>query len=206
MQVNFTDKNFGAVELEWHSTGVAKAQTKLAKVADGVDLTLNGDIAGSLSVEATYAKDSVSVLAKVSHCLNKSSTGLALSAVLEVDGVSIGGQLDLDAANPTAPKDYNVGAQYTQKDLTASLVTSNQGNDITASYYQSISSDLVLGSSMLVKPDVGTRLFTFGGAYTLDKATSVKAMADSNGIHNSSAPCCTVTQLNCCTVFCHRHR
>lgn len=193
-KVNFSDKILGAVMLEAHSTGVTKAELKYKGVADGIDLTLAGNASGKLSVDATYNKDSVSASANVAHCLSKGSTKVAVSAVVASDGVSVGGSVNLDAANPTSPTDYNMGAQYSQKDLVAALVTSNQGNDITASYYQTISSDLTLGGSMLVKPDAGSRLFTFGGAYTLDSATSVKAKADSNGIvgtaitHNLAKP------------------
>jgi len=184
-KVNFSDATLGAVEIELHSCGLTKGQTKFKGVTDGVDVTLAGS-AKDASVEATYVNDSVSVQAKLSRSFKSSSTAIAASAVVGVDGVSVGGSINLDAADPASPKDYNVGAEYTQKDLTASLVTSNMGQDITASYFQKVSGDLTLGSSMVVKPDAGSRLFTFGGAYTLDKATSLKAKADSNGIVGTS--------------------
>lgn len=198
-KANFSDKMLGDVELEAHSTGVTKAQLKYKNVADGVDVTLNGSACGNLSVETTYAQDSIWGTASVSHSLSKGATKIALSAVIASDGVSVGGSVNLDAANPTSPSDYNMGAEYSQSDLTASLVTSNQGNDITASYFQKVSGDLSLGASMLVQPDAGSRLFTFGGDYSLDASTGVKAKCDSNGIvgtaitHNLAKPNCAFT-------------
>merc|ERR1712194_418959 len=148
---------------------------KFKGVTQGVDVTLAGS-AKDVSLDTVYSQDSVTATAKVVHGLSNSSTAVSISGVLGVD---------VDAANPAAPSDYNVGAEYTQKDLTASLVTSSQGNDITASYFQKIGGDLNLGSSMLVKPS-GTRLFTFGGEYALDKCTALKAKADSKGIVGTS--------------------
>lgn len=184
-KVNFTDKTLGDVELEAHSCGVTKGQLKFKNVTDGVDATIAAS-AKDLSAETTYNKGSLACQAKVTHGFAKSNTGLAASAVLGVDDVSVGANVNLCCANPNSPKDYNVGAEYAQKDLIASLVTSNQGNDITASYFQKVSDDLVLGSSMLVKPDAGSRLMTFGGEYSLDEATTLKAKADSNGIVGTS--------------------
>lgn len=184
-KVNFTDATLGDVELEAHSSGCTKGSLTFKSITDGVDLTLSGS-PNDGSVEALYSKGSLSAQAKVCHGFAKSSTGISASAVYNVDNVALGGTISLDAADPTNPKDFNVGAEYSQKDLTASIVTSNQGNDLTASYFQKITGDLSLGSSMLVKPDAGTRLFTFGGVYSLDKVTTIKAKADSNGIVGTS--------------------
>jgi len=183
-KINYTDATLGDVEFEAHSCGNTKGSLKFKGVTQGVDVTLAGS-AKDVSLDTVYSQDSVTATAKVVHGLSNSSTAVSISGVLGVDGVSVGASVDLDAANPAAPSDYNVGAEYTQKDLTASLVTSSQGNDITASYFQKIGGDLNLGSSMLVKPS-GTRLFTFGGEYALDKCTALKAKADSKGIVGTS--------------------
>jgi len=184
-KANWTDAYLGDIEIEAHSGGVAKGQFKLNGVTDGVNVTVSGAGTGSMAVETTYEQDLISCNVKATRC-PKGSTGIVASAVLGLEGVSVGGQVTLDLANMGSPKDYNLGAEYTQKDLTASLVTSNKGEDITASYYQTVSKSLKLGSSMLVKPEAGTRLFTFGTDYALDSATTVKAKADSNGIIGTS--------------------
>lgn len=179
-KANWNDQYLGAIEVEAHSSGLAKGQFKVSKVADLMDVTVAGSACGAISVEAVHAKDFLSATAKVSHNLTKGSTALDASAVLGFDGVSVGGSISLDASGK--PKDYNVGAQYTQKDLTAALVTSNKGDDITVSFFQSYTKSTVLGAAMLVKPEDGSRTFTFGTDHKLDAATSIKAKATSVGI------------------------
>jgi hypothetical protein len=178
-KANWKDDYLGDVEVEAHSCGLAKGQFKLANVADGVNLTVSGCAAGSLNLEANYVQDCVSATAKAGHNLNKGSTSLSASAVFGFDGVSVGGQVDLDASG--SPKDYNVGAQYAAKDLVAALVTSNKGDDITISFHQKVSCCYSMGASMLVKPESGSRAYTFGTDYCLDKNTSIKAKAGSCG-------------------------
>jgi len=185
-KANWKDAHFGDLELELHSSGVAKKQCKLNNVAEGVNVTVAGSCCGKMSLESTYEQDMVAATFSAAHNLGKGSTDLSMSAVFGLDGVSVGGTVDLSAANMGSPSDYNLGAQYCQKDLTASVVSSNKGENITASYYQKLSSSMQLGASMLVKPEAGTRLFTFGTNYTLDSATTVKAMANSSGIVSSS--------------------
>jgi hypothetical protein len=200
-KANWTDASLGAFEVEAHSTGSARAKLTCKKISN-VAVVLEGNAEGNLSVEATTNADvagsAVALGFQTKHNLNKGSTSINASAVFGHDGVSVGVNCDFDAANPASPTDYNVGAEFTQKDLTATIVTSNQGNDITASYFQTVCGGLVLGSSLAVKPDSGSRLFTFGGDYTLDKATTLKFKTDSNGIvgtaltHTLADPSCKV--------------
>lgn len=200
-KANWTDDSLGDFELEAHSSGSTRAKLVCKKVSD-VGITIEGNAEGKLTLEASTSlspmSTAVAVSAKVSHNLEKQSTGILASAVLGQDGVSVGLNCDLDVANPSVPRDYNVGAQYSQKDLTATIVTSNQGNDITASYFQNICKDLCLGSSMCVKPDSGSRTFVFGGEYVMDKQTTLKFKTDSNGIvgtavsHVLANPSCKV--------------
>jgi hypothetical protein len=115
--------------------------------------------------------------------VNKSATAIDITAVLGMEGVSVGGAGTIKGG---ALADYNLGAEYAQKDLVASLVTSNKGENITASYYQSLSKTTQLGSSMLVQPEAGTRLFAFGCNYALDGNTTLRSKIDSNGIVGES--------------------
>lgn len=180
-KANFTDANFGDVELEGHSDGTTKGQFKLKNAAkSGADVTVAGTLCGDLSLEAAYEKDMVATTLKLAHNLNKGSTAAILSAVMNSDGVSVGGAVDLDALTGSVA-DYNVGMEYSQKDLTASIFTTNQGNDITVSYFQKLSANMQLGGSMFVKSD-SARLFTFGGEYNMDKDTVIKSKATSKGI------------------------
>lgn len=183
-KANWTDQYLGDIEVEAHSSGVAKGQFKLKKVADLADITVAGGACGGLSVEAAASQDYFSAQAKVCHNINKGCTSVSTSAVFGLDGVSVGGSLQLDASG--TPQDYNIGAQYAQKDLIAALVTSSKGDNITVSFFQNYTAATTLGASMLVKPEDGSRLFTFGTEHKLDSNTTVKAKADSAGIIGTS--------------------
>lgn len=178
-KANWKDEFLGDIEMEAHSSGVAKGQFKLANVVDGVNVTASGNV-NDVSLEANYSQDMLAATAKGTYNFGKSALAVSASGVVKVDTVSLGGQIDLDASG--SPKDYNVGAQYAGKDLTVALYTSKTIDDITVSFFQKYSSKLGLGASMLVQPASGSRTFTFGTDYALDKSTGVKAKGDSNGV------------------------
>jgi hypothetical protein len=179
-KVSWTDKAIGQFEVEAHSSGEYKGKLVTNK-HEGVGFTVEGAPA-ALSVEAAYVKDAFAATAKLSHNLDKGDTNVNLGAVIGFEGISVGGNCDFNAANPSSLTDYNIGAECSQKDLVGTIVTSNKLNDITASYFQTISPRLVLGSSLCVKPDSGSRLFVTGGEYTLDKFTTFKFKGDSVGV------------------------
>jgi len=183
-KANWTDQYLGDIEVEAHSCGLAKGQFKLKKIADVVDITVAGAACGGVSVEATSSQKNFNAQAQVAHNMNKGSTSLAASAVVGIDNVSVGGKIAMDESGSL--KDYNIGAQYAQKDLIAALITSNKGKDITASFYQTYTSATTLGASILVKPEDGSRLYTLGTEHKLDSTTSVKAKATSAGIIGTS--------------------
>jgi hypothetical protein len=183
-KANWTDRYLGDIEVEAHSSGTAKGQFKLKNVASsGANTLVSGDASGSITAENTYETDKLAATLKVTHNVNKSATAIDITAVLGMEGVSVGGAGTIKGG---ALADYNLGAEYAQKDLVASLVTSNKGENITASYYQSISKTTQLGSSMLVQPEAGTRLFAFGVNYALDGNTTLRSKIDSNGVVGES--------------------
>lgn len=179
-KANWKDEYLGDIEVEAASSGFAKCQFKRSNVTDGVNVTVAGDAAGALSGEATYTQQSMAATAKASYNGNTGSTAVMACATIGFDAVSVGGQVDLDASG--SPKDYNLGAEYATKDLVAAVVTSNKADDITVSYFQKLSGSTALGASMLVQPSSGTRLYTLGTDYALDKSTGVKVKATSTGI------------------------
>jgi len=179
-KANWKDDFLGDIEVEINSGGLAKGQVKMCKIVDGVDLTLNGAACGATSLEAVYKQSNINATSKLCHNFSKSCTGLAASATVSVDSISVGGDISLDASGK--PKDYNVGAEYAQKDLVAALVTANKGSALTLSVYHKWCSDVNVAATMLVKPDDGTRLYSLGTEYALDKSTGIKAKFDSKGI------------------------
>jgi len=179
-KVKWTDKAIGEFEVEAHSSGEYKGKLVTKKV-EGVGFTVEGAPA-ALSVEASYVKDAFAASGKLSHNLEKGDTNVNLGAVIGFEGISVGGSCDFNAANPSSLTDYNIGAECSQKDLVGTIVTSNKLNDITASYFQTISPRLVLGSSLCVKPDSGSRLFVTGGEFNMDQFTTIKFKGDSVGV------------------------
>jgi len=177
-KVNWTDKTLGAFEVEAHSNGEYKGKL-VTKKYEGVGVTVEGAPA-ALSVEAAYAKDAFAASAKLTHNIDQGDTNVNVGAVIGFDGISVGGNCDFNAANPSAPHDYNIGAECSQNDLVGTIVTSKKLIDITASYFQTISPRLVLGSSFTVKPE--SRIFVTGGEYSLDKFTTFKFKGDSVGV------------------------
>lgn len=179
-KVSWTDKAIGQFEVEAHSNGEYKGKLVTKKI-ENVGFTVEG-APTSVSVEASYVKDAFAASTKLSHNLDKGDTNVNVGAVIGFEGISVGGSVDFNAANPGSPTDYNIGAECSQKDLIGTIVTSNKLNDITASYFQTISSRLVLGSSLSVKPDSGSRTFVTGGEFSLDKFTTIKFKGDSVGV------------------------
>jgi len=190
-KVSWTDKTLGAFELEANSKGECKGKLVSKKKSDvGVTIeTSCNEKTTTASAEAAYAKDSLSATVKGNYKLTggNAATTVNAAAVMAHDGVAVGGSVEFNTNNPSTPTDFNIGAECVQKDLTVTVVTSDQLNDITFSYFQTVNDKLNLGANLCVKPDQGQRLFTFGGEYGLDKFTSFKFKADSAGIVGTTA-------------------
>jgi len=184
-KATWKDPKLGAFEVESHSDGLLKGKLVSTKWNDvGVTVEGNSDTAAStISAEGAYVKESVAATLKVAHTLDKGTVANA-SLVVSSDRIAVGGTVDFDNLN--APSGYNVGTEYTQKDLVATVVTADKMNDILLSYFQTVSPRLSLGSTLLVKPEAGSRLLTFGGEFGLDKETNVKFKADSKGVVGTS--------------------
>jgi len=193
-KARWPDKNLGDLEVELNSGSEAKG--KLVKKVSNVTLTFEGSSnASSCNVSAEAASSSagpsdstIVFTGKGNHNVGKSKTDTTFtaSAVVGCQGIAVGGHVDFNANNPSAPTDYNLGAEYQQSDLTATIATSDKLNDITGTYFLTVNKTLSLGASLAVKPDSSSRLFTFGGEYDVDKATKLKFKADSNGLVGSS--------------------
>lgn len=195
-KANWTDEFLGDIEVEAHSEGVAKGQFKLCNVADGVNVTVAGAAAGDLSVEATYVQDMVAAMAKGSHNIDKGATALTASAVVGLDSISVGGQVNLDASG--APTDYNFGASYATSDLVAAVTTAKKAQDISLNVLNKWSSTTTLGASATHSLASGNQSFALGTDMALDKSTQVKLKVDSQGkvgtavVHKLASPQMTV--------------
>jgi len=186
-KAKWADKNYGEFELEANSASEVKGKVVTKKVSDvGVTVEANSNSkAVNVSAEAAWAKGELLVTAKANHTHTK-DTIFSASGVWGRAGIAVGGHVNVNSKDVATPVDFNIGAECAQKDLTVTVVTSEKLSDITVSYFQTLPNGLQLGSSLDVKPDSSTRLFTFGGEYDVDKTTKLKFKADSTGLVASS--------------------
>jgi voltage-dependent anion channel protein 2 len=179
-KANWTDDYLGDIEIEAGSCGKARGQFKLKDCAPGVNLTVSGACSGSVSLETNYAQDMIAATICAQHNLSKGCTGINASAVVGMEGFSLGGSVALDASG--SPEDYSVGAQYATKDLVAALTTAKKGEEVNVNVFNQWSSSTSLAASVNVKPSSGDSTFGLGSHWNLNRATSIRAKVDSNGV------------------------
>jgi hypothetical protein len=185
-KITHTDKSIGGnVEVNVSSAGAASAtNAKLTfdKLIPSGKVSISGNAAPSANLETTYAKDFFAGTLNLGSNFAGKNTATA-SGALGFDNVAVGGAASFCATSGTA-QDYNVGAEYSTKDLTATMVTSNKTEDITTSFFQKMSSTFSVGTRLNIEGEAGSRTLAVGSDYTLDKSTNVKTSFDSNGIVN----------------------
>jgi len=185
-KINHKDKELGG-EVEFNvstagNAGATNAKITFNKLISNGKVSISGNANPSATLETTYAKDFFAGILKASSNFSGKQS-LNASGALGFDGVAVGGAAVCCLASGSI-KDYNFGAEYSQKDLTASLVTSNQGEDITTSFFQKLSSTFAIGTRLNIEGEAGTRTLAVAGEYKLDGATTVKKSLNSNGICN----------------------
>jgi len=185
VEATYKNKSFGEVKTEANTEGTLKAEVKANKLADNLTLTFSGTERPSGKVLAEYQQDHFSVSAQVEH--NNETTKLEATAVVGFDGFSVGGQARYDTATSDL-EDYNAGAEYTQDDFTATLVTTDRADKLVASYFHKIKNrtaglKTVIGGRFeydLTKQANNCVLF-IGAEHDVDKITTVRGKVDSNG-------------------------
>jgi hypothetical protein len=185
-KINHKDKELGG-EVEFNvstagNAGATNAKITFDKLIPNGKVSVSGNANPSATVEATYAKDFFAGTLNASSNFN-GKQGLNASGALGFDGVAVGGTASCCLASGSV-KDYSFGAEYSQKDLTASLVTTNKGEDATTSFFQKLSNTFSIGTRLTIEGEAGTRTLAVGGEYRLDSATTVKKSLNSNGICN----------------------
>jgi hypothetical protein len=174
--VKYSDKCLGDGEATIHTSGVpkdTKGKFKFTKLAPGVDVTLSGGADFNGNVDINYKQELASVNTKVSF---GDSTKVDASACVGMDGITLGGSVaSNDCASVT---DYNIGAQYAQKDLTLTVVTAKQLNDVKVSVFHKYCKNLDWGAQVnLAKSNT----LTIGSEYKLDCNTTLKVKGDTSG-------------------------
>jgi hypothetical protein len=194
-KVTQKDPAFGETELNLcTASGAFTTQAKAKKLVDGATFTVSGGYCppkkGS-SNTGFYAKAAADynqeffagkASLKFSDRLAPASAGFDVSAsgVIGFQGLSVGGQVDLDSN--ASLKDYNLGVQYTAGDFTGTLQTRERADIIDASWYHKVNRNQTAGVQFTTNPFAGSKQLTFATQYELDVDTTLKAKANSNGV------------------------
>jgi len=201
LKVNYKKDWFGEFEGSVSTAGPAKAEIKLKKLVKGLTVTLTGDTApafavtkagakppkfthSTVKVGADYAQEFFAGSASVETQFRK-PTLFSGAAVIGYDGLSVGGEVKLDAEKITKDvEDYNVAAEYQATDFTATLKTESQGSKLTAQYIHKVNADVQVAGEFKTPLD-GTedgREFGIASEYKVDASTVVKARASTNKV------------------------
>lgn len=185
VKITYKNKDFGEVESEVNTAGLMTGSVKATKFADNLTVTFSGTERPSGKVLAEYQQEYFSVSGQVEH--STETTKVEGTAVVGFDGFSVGGQVRYDTATSDL-EDYNAGAEYTEDDFTATLVTTDRADKLVASYFYKIKNRTVgLKTSVggrfeydLTK-QANNRVLAVGVEHDIDSASNFKAKVDSNG-------------------------
>lgn len=164
--VKNSDKRFGEGELKLGTDGSSNLKVKFNKFQKGADATINSD--GNL--EVNYKADTFAVNAKAT------AKKVAASACIGTDGITFGASTVFTVEG--AVKDYNVGTQYSQGDVTLSLTTANKLDDVTVSMFHKYSSAVQWGAQLKLADSTS---LTVGTQYGLSKDTTLKGKYGTSG-------------------------
>jgi hypothetical protein len=185
VKVNYKNDSFGEGETEIKTSGQTKLQVKAKKLFPGVVVTVTGDTnpkehdkIASVKTQVDYQQDFFSGSASVDTSFFD-YTLLTGAGVIGFDGLSVGGELKLDANNRSEIEDYNVGAQYDQPEYTVTVKTSSKGEQLAASYFQKVSAAHQVGAEVSTKLDGSDeRKAVLGTEYKVDDVTSFKVKGE----------------------------
>jgi len=187
LKLNYKQSS-GEAEGEIHTNGNGKGSMKFKKLADGVVATVSTDAKnkdwGNTSTGKAvvdYQQDFFSGSAAVETSFFD-RTQLVGSGVIGFDGLSVGAEVKFDVKHVNDVDDYNVGAEYTQPDYTATIKTAKRGEELTASYFHKVSGDQQVGAQFLTRIAGGDeKVLTLGTEYKVDESTTIKLKGDTKG-------------------------
>ncbi|KAK6922066.1 Eukaryotic porin/Tom40 [Dillenia turbinata] len=117
------------------------------------------------------------------------SIGLTATPVVNFAGVvgndvfSVGTDLSFDTASGNLTK-YNAGLSFSNADLISSLTLNDKGDNLTASYYHTVSplTNTAVGAELSHSFSSNENKLTIGTQHSLDPLTNVKARVNNFGI------------------------
>jgi len=181
---SFPRFSFGAVSAELYTDASSDSKVTLALSGLPKGLTISPSVsakdksfgAAMAGVEVNYSQEYVAASVNAKSDLEKHLIDASLS--LGEKGISVGGNIALDVSSGADIKSMNYGIDYQQDDYTASIYTENNQKTCTASYFQRINVDHVLGASFKYAFNGGERAMTIGSEYRVNPNTTVKTKVD----------------------------
>lgn len=176
--VTYKDKTFGECEATLHTSGElkdTKGKIKFDQFYKGADVSISSSAALVPTVEGNYKKDNMA--SNVVFIQDGKKSAMTASASYGMDGITVA--FTGKTTDFATLKDYNAAAQYSKGDVTLSLVTSEKFEKVTVSFFQKWTKSLDWGAKMQLLPQ--SNLLTVGSEYKVDKATTLKAMASTDG-------------------------
>jgi len=163
------------------TTDTAKA-VKLEAVAEntvtqGLKSTVGYDF-HKTSLDLEYKHDYFTIATGLDT--NNSSTNARASFVVGKDGYAAGALTEYNVATGHRNA-LNATASYTDLDSVATVFARQSSNTVGATYYRRATDRIALGVEGVYGWKSGKPTITFGGAYDIDLATTVKAKVDSDG-------------------------
>mmetsp|Transcript_3729 Transcript_3729/g.6547 ORF Transcript_3729/g.6547 Transcript_3729/m.6547 type:complete len:275 (+) Transcript_3729:93-917(+) len=181
-----------AVSSKQGSVGVAVKVDTSSKVT--ADVSLDNAITKGLKivVRGTYPEPQVlSISEEYRHELFTATASfdsrkiLSGSAVVGLDSLSIGGQVEYDVNKGAATK-YDTGIQFTKPDFSISALLRSKSNEIATLYVHNLSSSQAIAAEFVHKRSTNSNLLTLGTVYKLDKTSSLKSKIDTEGVASVS--------------------
>lgn len=180
--VKFTHDNaqYGKWEGKYNTNGTTTYSFETQKLADGLKVKLSGDEQPAGTADITYKQEGLAFTASLKSNSAKASASVTSAVVVGLDGLSVGGEVVLDA-KAQAVTDYNAVAQYVQKDFTVGLKTKNSAEDIAVSYVQDIDGDFTVAGEATYNIASGARSLTTGYAYSGLNTVDLKGKLTNSG-------------------------
>jgi hypothetical protein len=184
--VTHKNKSYGETEVTLDTSGKSKdskVKFKFNKFQDGMDATVSSSLDMAPTVEMNHKTGSSAVNAKFTT--NGEKHSLSFSATYGVfDALTLGGSFDskdFSSVSGVYPvSDADASLEYTSGDVVVSAVTKKFFSKVGATLFQKWTDSLEWGASITLLPEVSD--LTVGAEYKMDKSSTVKAKAATNGV------------------------
>jgi hypothetical protein len=170
------------VEATIDQSGTIKAEGSYSGLVDGLKLTVDGQLEGGQSAKDIAAPTVSAEYTAGDICATASVAGknLAAAAVVDAGDITVGASTTYDSSAGTLGDPSFAAAYNGGKFAISGLVKGLKGDDLTATYTQSVSSDLSVAGSF----NTNGNSFAVGADYKIDGDSSVKGKLNSDGILN----------------------